>query len=224
MKAVSNDYISLQNIYKAKARADLAEVTSHIRSLEETLNRPNPITTAEIEAFCKNAPFVKLILGKQLHIPREPGRLDCTAEYADSVLRSLDMEDSLMPLYLSYLALDYHIDTEGPLTIIPPTDVTALESQQRKLKWSMTQYTETLIEKLRKVGTVEMDAESAQERISEVIMELARAGGSELHNISAFTGGMVAQEVIKVVTKQYVPVDNTCLFDGVTSRTGVLRV
>lgn len=45
----------------------------------------------------------------------------------------------------------------------------------------------------------------------------ARAGGGELHNISSLAGGLVAQEVIKVITKQYIPVDNTCIFDGIKS-------
>lgn len=54
--------------------------------------------------------------------------------------------------------------------------------------------------------------------------ELVRAQGGELHNIAAVTGGMVAQEAIKVVTKQYVPVDNTVVFDGVRSKMGVVRL
>jgi len=45
-----------------------------------------------------------------------------------------------------------------------------------------------------------------------------------LHNISAMTGGMVSQEVIKIITKQYIPIDNTCILDGITSRTQVLRI
>ena len=60
-------------------------------------------------------------------------------------------------------------------------------------------------------------------RIIEAAEEVARANGGELHNISALTGGMVAQEIIKVITKQYIPIDNTCIFDGITSRTQVLR-
>jgi hypothetical protein len=44
-----------------------------------------------------------------------------------------------------------------------------------------------------------------------------------LHNIGALTGGMVSQEIIKVVTEQYVPVDNTCVFDGIRSHQGVKR-
>lgn len=55
-------------------------------------------------------------------------------------------------------------------------------------------------------------------------MSSVRAGGGELHNISALTGGMVAQEVIKVITKQYITVDNTCLFDGIDSKSSVLRL
>jgi amyloid beta precursor protein binding protein 1 len=62
------------------------------------------------------------------------------------------------------------------------------------------------------------------ERVVQAAEEVARAEGGELHNISALTGGMVAQEVIKVITKQYIPVDNTCIFDGIVSRCQVLRL
>ncbi|GJN79292.1 hypothetical protein PLIIFM63780_002805 [Purpureocillium lilacinum] len=58
----------------------------------------------------------------------------------------------------------------------------------------------------------------------QVANEVSRAAGGELHNISAVTGGMVAQEVIKIVTQQYIPVDNTCIFDGIESRCQVLRL
>lgn len=66
-------------------------------------------------------------------------------------------------------------------------------------------------------------AESS-ERFLKTAQEVSRAGGGELHNISAVTGGMVAQEMIKVITKQYVPIDNTCIFDGIESRCQVLRL
>lgn len=62
------------------------------------------------------------------------------------------------------------------------------------------------------------------ERVVKIADEVARAGGGELHNTSALTGGMVAQEIIKLITKQYIPVDNTCIFDGISSRCQVLRL
>lgn len=65
---------------------------------------------------------------------------------------------------------------------------------------------------------------SSSSRLANVAGEVARARGRELHNISALTGGMVAQEVIKIITKQYTPVDNTCVFDGITSRSQAFRL
>lgn len=62
------------------------------------------------------------------------------------------------------------------------------------------------------------------ERMLQSAQEVARARGGELHNISAFTGGMVAQETIKIITKQYIPIDNTCIFDGISSRCQVLHL
>jgi amyloid beta precursor protein binding protein 1 len=63
-----------------------------------------------------------------------------------------------------------------------------------------------------------------EEKVQQVAQEVARASGGELHNISALTGGMVSQEIIKIITKQYIPIDNTCIFDGVTSKTQVLKI
>ncbi|KAH7173619.1 uncharacterized protein B0J16DRAFT_358744 [Fusarium flagelliforme] len=62
------------------------------------------------------------------------------------------------------------------------------------------------------------------ERYKKTAQEVERAAGGELHNVSALTGGMVAQEMIKIITKQYVPIDNTCIFDGIDSRCQVLRL
>lgn len=63
-----------------------------------------------------------------------------------------------------------------------------------------------------------------RERVVQAANEVARAAGGELHNIAALTGGMVAQEVIKIVTKQYIPADNTVVYDGIGGRVQVLRL
>ena len=73
------------------------------------------------------------------------------------------------------------------------------------------------------VSGVSLD-KSGEELLWKAAQEVARAGGGELHNISALTGGMVAQEMIKIITKQYIPIDNTCIFDGISSRCQVLRL
>jgi NEDD8-activating enzyme E1 regulatory subunit len=62
------------------------------------------------------------------------------------------------------------------------------------------------------------------EALNNTFAEIERVGGRELHNISSLTGGMVAQEAIKIITRQYVPVDNTCIFDGIRGSTLVLKL
>lgn len=72
--------------------------------------------------------------------------------------------------------------------------------------------------------TSQAPALAGNERLQQITQEVSRAGGAELHNISAAVGGMVAQEVIKVVTKQYIPIDNTCIYDGLESKCQILRL
>jgi len=50
--------------------------------------------------------------------------------------------------------------------------------------------------------------------VDQCLYEISRYGGAELHVTSAFTGGCVAQEVIKIVTNQYVPVDDTLIYSS----------
>ena len=231
MKSQPPDYIALQNVYKAKSRADLAELTTTVRALEKNLSRLHPIPSAEIEAFAKNAASIKMIRGTPLRLATEAGKTDF-GDRAGSVLRELGDDDSLMPLHLCFLALDAYLATGASLPSLPASsssqDAAAAETEQRKFTWHMTQYIDTVVENLKKSaeaqGEGNGDTKAGEESISNVIREMARAGGAELHNIAALMGGMVAQEAIKVVTRQYVPIEGVCVFDGVGSRMGVFKI
>ena len=175
MKARSADYIKLQNIYKSKARADVAEVEQSVRKLEKNLGR-NPAPTAEIEAFCKNASHVKIVQGTPLpSISALSSKLLQNAAYD---------ETSLLPIWCS-MQLDAGASSHDAIPSLP---------------------------------------NDFNDRLDAAGEEIKRASGGELHNISSVTGGMVAQECIKIITRQYVPVDNTCIFDGVRGKTEVLRL
>ncbi|KAF8123024.1 hypothetical protein EV363DRAFT_1181424, partial [Boletus edulis] len=60
------------------------------------------------------------------------------------------------------------------------------------------------------------------EALDDAVRELARAPSAELPNTAAFLGGMVAQETIKVITKQYIPVKGYCVIDLVDTWTGMI--
>ncbi|CAM1511074.1 Fc.00g085870.m01.CDS01 [Cosmosporella sp. VM-42] len=188
MKAQSSVYIMLQNIYKEKAREDVKEV------LEAVFSHPGAegIDPAEVELFCKNARFIKLINGEegtlslQKVVERELGN-DEVAAFAGP-----EMPLSLIPIYLALTATS-HVATASSQEIMDSIRQRAPQA-------------------------------SDKERFLQIAQEVSRAAGGELHNISAVMGGMVAQEMIKIITKQYVPIDNTCIFDGIESRCQIIRL
>jgi amyloid beta precursor protein binding protein 1 len=65
---------------------------------------------------------------------------------------------------------------------------------------------------------------SVRQSTDKILKELVRAGGGELHNIASLIGGIGAQEVIKLLAHQYVPLDNTVVYDGIKSVTYSMRL
>jgi amyloid beta precursor protein binding protein 1 len=54
--------------------------------------------------------------------------------------------------------------------------------------------------------------------------EICRYGGAEIHTVSAFMGGCIAHEIIKIITKQYKPFNNTFIYDAITSGTATYEL
>ena len=224
MKAQSADYIRLQNIYKAKARKDVAEIIDTIRSIEKDLGR-TPVQEKEIEAFCKGAAFVKLIHGRPLRIageaeqkPNKEYFMRQWDEVAKFMCQELQNEESLLPISIAFSSHDWAASISSlPVGKGPDTE-------GRSQYTVMEDYYHELLARIKKSAQSDLDTEVTLGKLKNAVDELYRARGAELHNVSALTGGMVAQEVIKAITRQYVPIDNTCVFDGVTSRTAVFRL
>ena len=232
MKARSKDYVSLQTLYRRKAQSDLAEVTKSVRSLEKSLERPNAIDLKEIEAFCKGAASARVVHGRKVLGPPTTKCQDADESERWRVFaRKIVMEnqqqsdglvpgeESLLATLIALWAFDIVIEREDKIPFPRPQD------KEGKFEEALKKESSRL---MRAMDTGEVvtgdDVGPLETRVLHVAEELGRAGGAELHNISALTGGAVAQEVIKVVTKQYVPVDNTSVFDGVTSRSETFRL
>lgn len=205
MKAQSSVYIQLQNIYKSKARQDANEVLSNAQGLA----RDVVIDPSEVEQFCKNARFIKLINSAQ-----SAPRMDEVVGTCKTNCSKVSLANAGHPV--NELSQDEIAAIAGP----------EMQSSLISLYLALSLLPNTLAptsEEMQKAIYVQAPALQGHERTTQVTEEVARAAGGEMHNISAVLGGMVAQEVIKVVTKQYIPVDNTCIFDGIESRCQVLR-
>lgn len=232
MKAQSNDYIQLQKIYKDKARQDCAEVTVTVRQLEKQAARVSPVDEKEIENFCKGAGYIHLVRGRPFPIV-SAGKPAEFGDRAKFLVNQLTMPDSLLGLYIAFLAFDEfvatHSDpttaTDGTSPLVSPGEpgTSDMSADSKRLTGIAHKIIDNLINE---AGTRIEDPEYSQvkEDVEKLCVEITRAGGKELHNIASLMGGIVAQEIIKILTAQYVPVDNCCLFDGVTSKSSVLRV
>lgn len=247
MKAVSADYIALQKLYKNKARQDVDQVTATVRELESRHGRhaEHAVPVSEIEAFCKSAAHIKLVRGSFNPIEQVQHPMNWSPEIAKSLLRQCSMDSSLLVLYISFLAYDVFVNTHsvddfGSAPRVPGSSDLNLDSDAQKLTTTSHAILDAIIES---AGTFmenpaydetktslenrcrEMYVLTCNRRMMQCTDECrTRAGGAELHNVASLTGGLIAQEIIKVVTKQYVPIDNVCLFDGVFSKTGILKV
>ncbi|KAK4152774.1 hypothetical protein C8A00DRAFT_15960 [Chaetomidium leptoderma] len=212
MKAQSKVYIQLQGIYKAKARRDAAEILQIV----QTAPGGEHVDPAEVDLFCKNAAFVKLInasggAGSSDARISRADRLKSAAalEFANDETAALTLAPlSLLPIYLA-LQATAHVGTTSTSTSNDSSSSSSSSSSADEILATIAE---------------QVPGAEKHERVVQAAHEVARAAGGELHNVAALTGGMVAQEMIKIVTKQYIPVDNTCVYDGIGGRCQVLRL
>lgn len=55
-------------------------------------------------------------------------------------------------------------------------------------------------------------------------VELVRYGAAEIHNMAAILGGIGAQEAVKIISHQYVPLNHTFMYNGIASLGAVYQL
>jgi amyloid beta precursor protein binding protein 1 len=170
--------------YKNKARQDASLVQKNVQSTLSSIGRePSSISLEEIELFCRHANFLRAISFRPFSA--ELSTDDFHKEVVKAAFESWDADSSLVNDYVAFRAFQEFItrsggrapgDTEGPID-----EDTA---EMRRLAKAY----------LSEVGC----SPELTERTENIIGELVRYGGAELHNIASLAGGLVAQEVIKV--------------------------
>lgn len=194
MTSDSKRYIQLQNVYMDQARHDIAAVSTRVQQILTSLGRsPDSIQDSEVRLFCKNASFLRVVRCRSLaeeHIPQQ-------ANVAD-IAMNLENPDSEMSFYVALRAVDkfYKQYNRYPGWYDDQTD-----DDFGRLKACAT----SLLQEWNISATVKED----------YFREICRYGAAELHSVAAFIGGVAAQEVIKLVTHQFVPFNNTYIYNAV---------
>ena len=118
-----------------------------------------------------------------------------------------DTEDDFVTEYFCLKALDLFFSTYGRL---PGYNNDQVETDISKLKECVK----------RLIGKCHNQLKT----LDQCLYELCRYGGAELHVTSAFMGGCIAQETIKIITHQYVPVDDSLVYNAMTATTRAFKL
>ncbi|XP_017466889.1 PREDICTED: nedd8-activating enzyme E1 regulatory subunit [Rhagoletis zephyria] len=200
MTADTEPYITLQNIYRQQALNDADNVYRKCQKYLKELGLPeDTISEKTVRLFCREAAGLAVMRGTKIS--------DENAKSSNvlSIVDDLEIQGTLSELYVALRAYERFVSECGNV----PGEC----------------YVENDVKELKTVASKMLSDWGVHASISDdLIHEICRFGGSEIHSISAFVGGCVAQEVIKIVTKQYKPIDNSFLYNAITSETATLKL
>ncbi|UYV64586.1 NAE1 [Cordylochernes scorpioides] len=242
----STRYIKLQTLYKEQAALHVRQVHAHVQKILTRLEKArvseiDSIKQQDLEQAIsiqqkrsRNVRNLQVIRGRSLRQEYDPETAN-----VQLIVSSLDNpQDNEMILYL-LLRAAARFDSEHnryPRLLLSPggtgcgqteavciyriwvaswhwlsNDSLSLEVCSKKKICSNTKVSQGCLSKLlQELGVNPQNKD-------DFIYEMCRYGAAELHCLAAFIGGCAAQEVIKLVTGQYVPFSNTYLYNAMTT-------
>ena len=203
MTCTTDAYITLQRIYRDKAELDAELVREHVQAaLKRAGRNEDAITIDDVRSFCKNASQVRVLA--LAHLSAEATwQKGCGAELS----RHLATNETQLhaAIYVIFRAVDIFLERHGrqPGVCSETDHFDAFRMSKTKA------IADGLLSEIGmsvRIGVLDDLAEEA-----------VRCGGSELHTVASMMGGIGAQEIIKIVTQQYVPCARTLVYDAVKS-------
>ncbi|CAD6207379.1 unnamed protein product [Miscanthus lutarioriparius] len=204
MTSLTEYYVSLQKIYQAKAEFDCLALEHHVKEILKRIGRdPDSISRAYIKTFCKNSRKLRICRYRSFEE-------EFSSPIVSEIQRYFTDED------YSY-AMNFYILLRS---------VDRLAANYSRLPGIFDSEIDEDIPRLKTVAVSvlsEMGLNGAS--LSEdLITEMCRFGGAEIHPVAAFVGGVASQEVIKLVTKQFEPLRGTFIFNGIDLKSQVLML
>ncbi|KAK9885901.1 hypothetical protein WA026_013775 [Henosepilachna vigintioctopunctata] len=193
MASDSGSYIALQQIYQKKALSQSEFVYRRVCQIVTDLGiQQDIISEQEVKLFCKHCSELYVMRGSCIADEYEKNSPDLSVYLEDP--------DSLMFSYVVLRGLERFL---GEYNVYPGHLDDQVEPDVLKLK---------II-----TGKLLSEWRCTQILRDERVHEVCRYGGAELHSVSAVLGGIAAHEAIKLLTHQYKPLNNTFIYDAITS-------
>ncbi|XP_077243660.1 NEDD8-activating enzyme E1 regulatory subunit AXR1-like [Tasmannia lanceolata] len=204
MTSLTEYYITLQKVYQAKAEADFLAIEHRVRNILKKIGRdPGAISKANIKIFCRNA--------RKLAV--------CRYRLIDDEFNS-----PILPEFQKYLTDEDYSAAVGFYILLRAVDrfATIYNRFPGLFHGEMNED----ISRLKTIAiSILADLGCNGSALSEdLINEMCRFGGAELHAVAAFIGGIASQEVIKLITNQFVPISGTFIYNDIDNKSQLLAL
>ncbi|CAB9521775.1 activating enzyme E1 regulatory subunit [Seminavis robusta] len=209
MTASTEGYVTLQNAYRDQAKADLAEMRQYLSS--------GDVSEEDLSTFCHNVHLLELYQTRTLVDEMAAKVTEELQE--DWMMATMDpYEVPAMTPFLWYLGFRacqvFHQEHSRY-----PGVLDAWEEDVSLLQ-------ECVVKVVTSLGLQENDLVKSTLLAADppkFAQELARYGQAEIHSISSLIGGVASQEAVKIITGQYVPLNNTYVYNGIVSVAAVYQ-
>lgn len=198
MHASTASYLALQHAYRAKFDQEVKHVCQLAHEFSPS------VTTDFVRKMCLNARVLRVIRPKPMFAVQD---MELTPKLKEMLASEVDKYSLSIMFFLRYADAFFEEHSRYPgakLERNTPETSTATDIEEDARKMSVL---------LANVPGVNED----------MINELVRSGGAELHCIASIMGAIASQEVIKLLTKQMVPLCGTLVYDGINCLSTVVE-
>eukprot|EP00178_Gracilaria_changii_P027573 TRINITY_DN88_c0_g1_i5.p2 TRINITY_DN88_c0_g1~~TRINITY_DN88_c0_g1_i5.p2 ORF type:complete len:683 (-),score=139.36 TRINITY_DN88_c0_g1_i5:9008-10849(-) len=195
MTADTESFIALQRLYTDKARSDADRVLHFVQRIAEERAVELDVDEAFVRSFCKNAHSIRVLSTRSISEELNVWNVHAFKEAA-MLEGGLDASTNgkASPCYAILRAADRFHCQNGRY---PGSDAVMKENDLALMHGYVSEIKEQL------------GLQSNSGLWRDETEEMVRYANAELHNVAAFMGGIAAQEITKIITQQFVPLDNT---------------
>uniref|UniRef100_A0A7C9F6E0 NEDD8-activating enzyme E1 regulatory subunit n=1 Tax=Opuntia streptacantha TaxID=393608 RepID=A0A7C9F6E0_OPUST len=204
MTSSTEHYVNLQKVYQAKAEADVSAMERRVHNILKKIGRdPSSISKSTVKTFCKNTR--KLTVCRYRMIEEE-----FNSPSIAELQKYLTDEDCSMAVGF-YILLRAADRFAANYNSFPGQFDGEMDEDISRLKTVA-------------IGLLSDWGCNGSILTEDLINEMCRFGAAELHAVAAFIGGIASQEVIKLITKQFVPMTGTFIFNGIDHKSQLLSL
>ncbi|KAI5970291.1 hypothetical protein CANMA_000643 [Candida margitis] len=239
MASDSKNYTMLSRLYRDKAIKDQELFTNQVYKILDQVGKPrDSITSESIATFCKNTQLLFVTSGsKNLIADSLLSSLNSSCQLMEG---SNSIETDMISIYVGILTFNAYIEEyKTPPTIDDLVEFISIY-QSKILKSnsssnndnnnnssSSSKNSKNNKNKNSSSNSSNSSAESPfspthstpqiQSSTLDIFKEILIHNSTNYPNLSSLMGGVASQEILKLTTAQYIPLDNLFVFDGIKS-------